>query len=216
MRIIRWRPGRLLAALVLGGSASVQADASGNAIFLFQRLGPQTRAESAATLSIALAPSAWRVGAVDGPAASAAQLDAVLTALQGIVITGLCADDAHQLLQCEYSPGAPQFAGLSSMQTGNQVLGWVATDRAAADSAARYFGLLQPQRYSTPESAAFGARLAFHFGSVSGKRIDVALNADGAVLVLHNDGRGRLATLPWLKKLESTRRLAGEVGRAPR
>lgn len=198
MRSNPWNHGAALAALVLGSAGAMLAatpEPTAEPLFLFQPLD-QRGLKTATIVSIDLAPSAWRVGSAEGPTASAAQLQAVLKQLQAVVLAGRCAGDTREPRRCASVMDSPQFAGLTSEQAGGLVLGWVATDAAAVGSPARYFGLLQPERYSGPDSAAFGARLVMHFlvTPTDGPR---TLFDDGdADVVIHNDSRGALASIP--------------------
>lgn len=196
---MRVRGGPLARAvwLVLCCAGSAEADpraASRAPTFLFQ--SPlHSGGVCDDTISLALESGAWRVGSVDGPPASVEQLETVLEDLRGLLLAHRCDADTGQPRHCISALGRPQFAGVSSHQTGDKVLGWVATDPTLDDSPAGFLGLLQPQRYGAAGSSAFGARLALRFKS-SLRFLPTCGDATGTALVIHNDDRGRFAMPP--------------------
>jgi hypothetical protein len=184
-----------LALAIAKASQQVNAPpANPPALFLFQRLAPQLGGVPA-TLTVSLAASSWRVGSIDGPAATAQQLSQVLQQLQGVLLAGRC--NASSARICAKPLDAPSHAGIASTLGPGPVLGWVATaDTASIGPRGRYFGLLTPQYYTTPSSAALNASLVLRFGAAPRKLEDPAFTEGGVELVLHNDGRGSWAALP--------------------
>lgn len=212
MQIRCWRLTGSIVCLLLCHLAVAQIElplSTQGPLVLFQLLEPTSSADAKRTLTVALSPTAWRVGSMDGPPASAAQLDSVLGGLRGVLLTERCAGSTNAFHQCSAVLDPPQFAGFASAQTGGQVFGWVATDASASAPSTRYFGLLQPQGHGTPESAAFGARLVLLYGSQSRKFVGPAFDADATALVIHGGGNASFATLPERHTIGLTRSVAG-------
>ena len=218
MRTHCWRLAGSVAYLLLCHLAVAQIELPRSAqspLVLFQLLDPMSGANAKRTLSVALSPTAWRVGSIDGPPASAAQLDSVLGSLRGVLVTEPCAGSATGVHQCSAVLDPPQFAGFASSQSGDQVFGWVATDASASAPSTRYFGLLKPQSLGTSESAAFGARLVLLFGSQPRKSVGRAIDADATALVIQGGGNESFATLPAYHPIGLTRSVAGAAANRP-
>lgn len=182
-----------LAAAAPNGAAQATAPDASEVHHLFQRadLGPSGRPVA---IAINFAPTAWRVGSLDGPEATAAQLRSALAALQRIVLIGRCrgAEAALPDRPCSFRLGDPDFAGIVAPGAAGEVFGWVATARPATPGAAEapaaamlYFGLLSPMRYASPSD--WGATIALRYEEAARTLIPAGFDTSGATVVLHND-----------------------------
>lgn len=197
--------------LSVAASSGLTQEATG--IALYQPLNIVS-AHGWRTLSIDLAPSAWRMGRPDGPPASVAELRSALAAPAALLVAGSCAHDVPRLgaRPCLLALGEPQFAGLVSKRVMDEALGWAATAggaRGAAErararpvvagqtlpafDAQRYFGLLAPARYVGDAPEPFG--LALRARAISGAGLVPASfepNAGSLVLLGHARERSGL------------------------
>jgi hypothetical protein len=185
---------------------SAMVTTSADALYLFQpaQLAP---ASPSAMITIDFNPAQWRVGAVDGPVATAAQLREVLDDLQGIVVSGDCANEAADTRKpavqaCAFALRHPNFVGLMNPAGAGHVLGWAmgAGPQPGAGAglsvAVRYFGLLDPMRFAGSAGAGAGAgaaaQLAMRFEGGADMLIPSGFVPQGSALILHNDRRSPL------------------------
>lgn len=184
----------------------VMATTPADVLYLFQpaRLAP---ASPSAMVTIDFNPAQWRVGAIDGPVATAAQLREVLDDLQGIVVSGACANAAADTRKpvtqaCAFALRHPDYVGPMNPASTGHVLGWAmgAGPQPGAGAglsvAQRYFGLLDPVRFAGSAGAAAGtgaaAQLAMRFDGGADMLMPSGFVPQGSALILHNDQRSPL------------------------
>ncbi len=186
----------VLALLLMMAGAWAQATTK-EVQYLFQRarLAPSS---PSAMVVIDFAAGQWRVGAIDGPVATEAELRAVLGDLQGIVVSGSCANAAAKLPSpCAFALRHPDLAGVVEPWGSSQVLGWTGAAGPTPGAgqglsvAQRYFALLDPMRYTEPLIP--GVSIAFRYLGGAQALMPVGFDTQNSALILHNDRSTPLA-----------------------
>jgi len=165
------------------------------------------------SISIDLAPHAWRAGSVDGPVATETELRSVLGNLTELMIGGKCvsAADGDTSYPCAFAVGDPDLAGIVSEQFIGIPAGWRATSgttialakdywnsgsilaidensgRTLTANRERYVGLLAPTRYLGNKGQAFGGQFSFKFRAVSNGLVPSTFDQESGTVVMLSD-----------------------------
>lgn len=162
-------------------------------------------------VAVSLQPHAWRVGSVDGPAATEADLRAALGRLGGIEIGGRCAGwvEGSTDYPCGFAVGEIDLAGMigsryssigydrqgPSQQTRQTRLPGTDTPAfrasgllAPVPDAMRFASVRAPLRYLGQRGAAFGARLAFRIRAVSNPLVPSQFDRGSGLVILRGSG----------------------------
>lgn len=157
-------------------------------------------------ITVNLAPSQWRVGSADGPAASEAQLRAALGALNGISIGARCAGwvEGATSYPCGIAVASVDLAGTVRERFASISADWQPSPGASSrrlpgtdTPAFRASGLLAPV-LDTPrfvsvamaspflgdKSVAFGARFEFQIRAVSNPLVPSQFERDSGTVTL--------------------------------
>jgi len=164
------------------------------------------------SIAVELTPSAWRVGHVDGPPASAAQLHAVLGDLAGIEIGGHCASwvERTTVYPCGFSIAELDFAGNVQQRYAGIAVDLAEPDArvvqastAASDELAgsrliapvldapRLVTVLAPQQYLGDQSKGFGGRLTFNVRAVTNPLVPSVFERSRGVVILRTGSTGQ-------------------------
>ena len=161
------------------------------------------------TVSISLAPQAWRVGHLDGPVATEAQLRIALGELASIEIGGRCAGwvEGATSYPCGFAVGeidlagsvGERFSGVSAdWQTPGAQRRLPGTDRpdfrasgliAPVLDAPRFVSVRAPLRYLGDKAIAFGGKLDFRIRAVSNALVPSEFDRSSGTVILRG-GRG--------------------------
>lgn len=210
-----------IAGCLMGVTAPSHGEASaapeGDAVSLFHRFTVPAKV-AWGPISVELAPGNWRVGHLDGPVATEAQLRAVLARLTALEVGGRCAGwvEGPTSYPCGFAIADLDFGGtveqrFSAITADQQVTIDSAQTKPMAgrtpgpDLAAhglispvldvkRFVALRAPLRYLGDKSRALGARMQFRFRAVTNSLVPSEFDRASGAVVLHADPRVPLAT----------------------
>ena len=160
-------------------------------------------------IAVLLVPAQWRVGRIDGPPATEAQLRAVIGHLGGIEVGGRCAGwvEGQTAYPCSFAVREIDFAGAVMERHFT-----IASDCASADEgpaqapmrsqppqtgastsrmqgALRFVGVRAPLAYLGDKSQAFGGRLQFEIRAVSNPLLPSQFDRSSGMVILHSGQR---------------------------